>query len=1245
MPERGEQTESMRRLAELIARLDEVQREIRSLTDDGVDAVLLPDGLPFLLSGAQDALRAHGEQQHANAARLSAILDALPAKVVLLDADGGIVATNASWREKRLDEASSPVAEVGENYLESCDRAEGDGARDARASADGIRDVLAGNRDEFSMDYPCHTPDGETRWFRLLVAPLPASNGRQAVVMHIDVTLERRAEAHARREQQYFRQLFDGSPMPMWVFDRETLRFLEVNRAAIEHYGYPRERFLEMTIRDIRPRGEVERLDRYLAGVSPEGRRTGAWRHLRADGTEIDVEIASDELELDGRDARLVVATDISERLRARRISEIESATFAAISNRGPVDRIMDMIADGLEYALPDTVVSIILLTPGGGHVAHVAAPSLSGSFRRALGAMKVGPEAGMCGAEIHAGASRVVSDLREDAAFREFAGFADEMGLRACWSLPIHDSGKRVVGSLAAYHRKPRRPEAWERELGQRLADVAGLAIERQRQDEALAISERRLRKLFRDAATGIVVVSATGDFEQANGVFATFLDCPEDRLATLNYHQVTHPDDRAAVRSAMRRLLSGDTHAETLEQRFIRPGGDEVWGRVRLSAQSGRDGRPDRLIGVVEDTTLRKRAEMQLERASALQRIAGRIGRVGGWSLDLERDEVFWSPEIFDILEWGDGDVPPLSNTLELYPPEHRDRVQEAIRRGYEKAVPFDMEAEVETRGGHRLQVRVAGEPEFGPDGQVVRLIGVFQDITSQKRTEARHAELSKRLESVLENMSDAFLLLDADWNITYINRAGEELVASTRDELLDRNIWEAFPAARDTIVWQEYHHAVESGSSAHFEFFYAPLEHWLEISAYPSMEGLAIYFRVTTEKRELEAQLRQAQRMESIGQLTGGIAHDFNNLLTVILGNSEVLAESLEDSEDLAPVARTIGDAAMRGAELTRRLLAFARRQPLAPEPVDVGRLIRDLEHLLRRALGEQCEMEISHGAGLWPAMIDSSQFESALMNLAINARDAMPGGGRLTMEAANVRIDDEYTTHHPDVDPGQYVLVAVSDTGIGIPKEHLDKVVEPFFTTKAKGGGTGLGLSMVYGFIKQSRGHIRIYSERGEGTTVRLYLPRAELAAAKPRVTAMRSAAGRGEAVLIVEDEPSVRQFAGDVLAQLGYTVRRAAGGREALQLLEQGIDCDLLFTDVVMPGGMSGPELARAAQDLRPGLKVLYTSGYTENAIVHQGRLDPGVQLLSKPYRRDELALRVRRMLDQPRDDGGGRDGR
>jgi nitrogen-specific signal transduction histidine kinase len=387
--------------------------------------------------------------------------------------------------------------------------------------------------------------------------------------------------------------------------------------------------------------------------------------------------------------------------------------------------------------------------------------------------------------------------------------------------------------------------------------------------------------------------------------------------------------------------------------------------------------------------------------------------------------------------------------------------------------------------------------------------------------------------------------------------------------------------------------------------------------------------------TSERALEETLRRSQRMEALGQLTGGLAHDFNNLLTVILGNAEMLVEALGHDEQLRGLADMTRMAAERGSELTSRLLAFARRQPLDPRPTDVNRLISGLDGLLRRTLGEHVEVEIVHGGGLWPALVDGAQLESAVLNLCINARDAMPGGGRLTIELANAHLDIAYADLHDEVVPGQYVLVAVSDTGVGMSAETTERAFDPFFTTKSAGGGSGLGLSMVHGFIKQSQGHVKIYSELGEGTTVKLYLPRAARGAAalESRPTPAPTLAG-SERILLVEDDELVREHVADQLRDLGYQVTAAADGQAALVELRSDAPFDLLFTDVVMPGGISGRQLADEAQRLRPGLPVLFTSGYTENAIVHQGRLDPGVQLLQKPYRRGDLAMKLRKVLDK-----------
>jgi PAS domain S-box-containing protein len=390
---------------------------------------------------------------------------------------------------------------------------------------------------------------------------------------------------------------------------------------------------------------------------------------------------------------------------------------------------------------------------------------------------------------------------------------------------------------------------------------------------------------------------------------------------------------------------------------------------------------------------------------------------------------------------------------------------------------------------------------------------------------------------------------------------------------------------------------------------------------------------FVRDLTETIASEERTRQSEKMEAVGQLVGGIAHDFNNTLTVITGTIDLLAAGVAHDPQLLSIAKLIGEAADRGAELTGQLLAFARKQPLQPRETDVNQLIAAAQGLFRRSLGEQIEIEARLEQEAWPALVDPTQLTTALLNLAINARDAMPGGGKLTLETRNVVLDGSYAAANRDVAPGSYVMIGVSDTGDGIPDAIRDRVFEPFFSTKAVGKGTGLGLSMVYGFVKQSNGHIKIYSEEGHGTTIKVYLPRSGAQTALPAAAALGPAIeGGDETVLIVEDDPLVRNYVNTRLKNLGYQTVEAGNAVEAIAIAESGAKFDLLFTDVIMSGAMNGRQLADEMAKRRPGIKVLFTSGYTENAIVHHGRLDPGVLLLAKPYRNAELASMVRRAL-------------
>ena len=408
-----------------------------------------------------------------------------------------------------------------------------------------------------------------------------------------------------------------------------------------------------------------------------------------------------------------------------------------------------------------------------------------------------------------------------------------------------------------------------------------------------------------------------------------------------------------------------------------------------------------------------------------------------------------------------------------------------------------------------------------------------------------------------------------------------------------------------------------------------------------------------RVKERTRELEAEnearekaeeaLRQAQKMEAVGQLTGGVAHDFNNLLTVIQGGLDMIGRQISTLETSPGMSRIVRGKDMaiegvrRAAKLTSRLLAFARQQPLDPKNIDANKLVAGVCELLRRTLGEAVSLETVLAGGLWRTQVDANQLENALVNLAVNARDAMPNGGKMTIETANSYLDEGYVDALAEpVRAGQYVMIAVADSGIGMDQATLERVFEPFFTTKGVGKGTGLGLSQVYGFVRQSAGHVKIYSELGEGTTVKIYLPRHAGAEHPEEIDALDGASRAigAESILVVEDDDALRVYGVEVLSDLGYSVLAASNAAVALEIIDRGHPIDVLFTDVVMPGGMNGRQLADEAKRRRPGLKVLFTTGYTRNAIVHHGRLDPGVEMIGKPFTFQELGERIRTLLDR-----------
>ena len=946
---------------------------------------------------------------------------------------------------------------------------------------------------------------------------------------------------------------------------------------------------------------------------------------------------------------RLGMIIDITERKRLELIRQLESNMVEAVASSLELSPIMEKIVLGIESILPNTFASILLLDEEGKRLLHGAAPSLPNSYNDAIHGEPIGPAAGSCGTAAFLKRPVIVSDIANDPLWENYRDFALAYELRACWSHPIFDEKQKVIATFAIYHKQVKHPEPEQLDTIERISKIISIAINKQRNEERIRRSERRFHEAFQDAATGMAMSTPDGQIVECNLSFGEMLGYSVEELSTLNFQQIIHPDDLDAFYQDINDILLGIHDSRVIEKRYLHKSGDIVWSRISITSQRDDNDQPLHLLAICENITDTKLAEAKRSEAErSLTQLLRNLPGVAYRCLFDEHWTMLYLSESFKRLTGYEAEDVLNNKCIDfasLIHPDDRQLPAQITAEAIAKKQSFQVEYRVIHKNGSVRWFWEQGSGICNADGEVEIIEGYITDITLQKEADASIRQSEQRFQLLSKATNDAIWDWDLQTNRIWWSDSFYSLFGSHKDKAEPTfEAWEkrVHPDDRKRVTGN-LNRAVQTLQQSWSDNY----RFQRNDGSYADVidRGYVIYNNENapvrmvggitdiSERLEIEEKLRQSQRLEAVGQLTGGVAHDFNNLLTVIVGNAEILTESLSVDSNLRGLSEMIQEAADRGAELIRSLLAFARRQPLDPKHVDVNQLLMNFQALLARSIGETITLELELPTELWLAQVDPGQLENALLNLAINARDAMPSGGRLLIETLNIVLSEEYAAQH-DVTPGDYVMVAVSDTGIGIAPENLDKVFEPFYTTKSKDKGTGLGLAMVYGFAKQSFGHVNVYSEVGQGTTIRLYLPRSPEEHAQHTLashTRLEHPSGQ-ESILVVEDDELVRSYVTAQLQASGYQVISASNGQQALEIIQGEQKIDLLFTDVVMPGGMTGRDLSDTAQRIRPGLKVLYTSGYTENSIVHHGRLDAGVMLLTKPYSREELMTKIHQAL-------------
>ena len=789
----------------------------------------------------------------------------------------------------------------------------------------------------------------------------------------------------------------------------------------------------------------------------------------------------------------------------------------------------------------------------------------------------------------------------------------------------PLHDAEGRFIGALGL------------------LVDIT----EQKRSVNELHESHARLVEAQRLAKLGNWDWNVEADnIHGSDEYFRIFgIDPGTGRFTFDDFISLLHPDDKKPIREIVKDLATEETRLPDFEFRIVLPDGSE-----RIVAASGDvfrdgDGNIRSMRGTIQDITERKKALREIQESEArFQAIAHSASTAMIIAKGDDGLIAMWNPAAEKIFGYSEAEAlgTPLTR---LIPERYREAHIEARKRVYETNELRLAGKVVELKGLRKDGGEFPLELTLGTwsTGATVYFSAMLHDITERRQAESALRESEAKLSSIVQNAPLPILLKDSEGRYIMVNDRGYELFDLPRDGTIGTTIHDHFP--KELVKFYEDHERrVLEALTPIEEEFPIPTKDGMRrfrelkfpiLDEFGNAKGLGAIISDITDREKAEEQLRQAQKMEAVGQLTGGIAHDFNNLLAVILGNLEFLNERLPDDEDLRELVRIALGATNKGSQLTHQLLAFSRKQPLQPRLVNPREVVEGMGRLLRRTLSAAIDIRLDLN-GQWPVIIDQAQLENSLLNIALNSRDAMWDGGTLTIATRDAHLNEDDTKTRDGLSLGAYVIVSVNDTGQGIPHADLEKVFEPFFTTKEVGKGSGLGLSMVYGFVKQSGGYIELSSELDQGTTVNLFLPKADQDAkgAEEGATLEAAPKGKGEVVLVVEDDPDVRDIAVKSLKAVGYHVLAVEDGPSALALAKKRPGLDLLLTDVVLPHGMNGKELAEKLREIQGDLKVLLMSGYGEGPVAGNGGFDEGVELIAKPFRKADLARRVRRALDQ-----------